>query len=62
MLLSTSAVLLLGLLIWILLQIRYLRWSVVLLCGTFGFLLAKTAAAPLVQAALDGVGGLLGQL
>nr|WP_311037549.1 hypothetical protein [Streptomyces sp. SCA4-21] len=62
MLVSMSAVLLLGLLIWFLLHIRYLRWSVVLLCGAFGFLLAKTAAAPVVQSALDGFGGFLGQL
>jgi H+/gluconate symporter-like permease len=57
-----SAVLLLGLLIWFLLRIRYLRWADLLLCGTFGFLLARTVAAPLVQALLDGVSGFLGQL
>ncbi|MFI6208901.1 hypothetical protein ACIBAI_21240 [Streptomyces sp. NPDC051041] len=62
MLVSMSAVLLLGLLIWFLLRIRYLRWADLLLCGTFGFLLARTVAAPLVQALLDGVSGFLGQL
>jgi H+/gluconate symporter-like permease len=61
-LVSMSAVLLLGLLIWFLLRIRYLRWAEFLLCTVFGFLLAKTAAEPLVQSALDGVGGFLGQL
>jgi hypothetical protein len=61
-LVSFSAALLLGLLIWFLLHIRYLRWSTVLLCGAFGFLLAKTAAAPIVQAALTGVAGVLGQI
>lgn len=61
MLVSMSAVLLLGLLIWFLLRIRYLRWADALLCGTFGFLLARTAA-PVVQALLDGVNGFLGQL
>ncbi|MFD5291192.1 hypothetical protein ACFWJV_23770 [Streptomyces rochei] len=62
MLVSMSAVLLLGLLIWFLLRIRYLRWADTLLCGTFGFLLARTVAAPFVQAFLDGVNGFLGQL
>lgn len=57
-----SAVLLLGLLIWFLLRIRYLRLADVLLSGTFGFLLAKTVAAPVVQTLLDGVSGFLGQL
>lgn len=62
MLLSMSAALLLGLLIWFLLRIRYLRWTDALLCGVFGFLLSRTVAAPLVQAALDGVNGFLSQL
>ena len=62
MLVSMSAVLLLGLLIWFLLRIRYLRWADTLLCGTFGFLLSRTMAAPVVQAFLDGVNGFLGQL
>ncbi|MFH8365570.1 hypothetical protein [Streptomyces sp. NPDC018031] len=57
-----SAVLLLGLLIWFLLHIRYLRWSLFLLCGTFGFLLAESAAAPVVQTAITGVAAFLGQL
>lgn len=60
MLVTASAVLLLGLLIWFLLRIRYLRWAEFLICGTFGFLVAKTAAAPVVQAALDGVSRFLG--
>ncbi|WP_326759438.1 hypothetical protein OHB35_18590 [Streptomyces phaeochromogenes] len=62
MLVSMSAVLLLGLLIWFLLRIRYLRLADVLLSGTFGFLLAKTVAAPVVQTLLDGVSDFLGQL
>ncbi|WP_326664315.1 hypothetical protein [Streptomyces canus] len=62
MLVSMSAVLLLGLLIWFLLRIRYLRWVDTLLCGAFGFLLSKTVAAPFAQASLDGVNGFLGQL
>ncbi|GHE54766.1 hypothetical protein GCM10018785_25230 [Streptomyces longispororuber] len=62
MLVSMSAVFLLGLLIWFLLHIHYLRWGSVLLCGAFGFLLSQTAAAPTVQAFLDGVTGFLGQL
>ncbi|MFG2969890.1 MULTISPECIES: hypothetical protein [unclassified Streptomyces] len=62
MLVSMSAALLLGLLIWFLLRIRYLRWADTLLCGAFGFLLAKTVAAPFVQTVLDGVNGFLGQL
>jgi len=61
-LVSMSVVLLLGLLIWFLLRIRYLKWAEFLLCGTFGFLLAKTVAAPVVQTVLDGVSGFLGQL
>jgi hypothetical protein len=61
-LVSMSAVLLLGLLIWFLLRIRYLRWADTLLCGAFGFLLSRTVAAPVVQTVLDGVNGFLGQL
>jgi len=61
-LISISVVLLLGLLIWFLLRIRYLRWAEVLLCTVFGFLLASTAAEPLVQATLDAVAGALGQV
>jgi len=61
-LVSMSAVLLLGLFIWFLLRIRYLRWVDTLLCGTFGFLVAKTVAAPVVQAILVAVSGFLGQL
>ncbi|UNS98980.1 hypothetical protein MMF93_22860 [Streptomyces tubbatahanensis] len=62
MLLSISAVLLLGLLIALLLRIRYLRWLEVLLCTTFGFLLAKSAVGPVFQLVLEGVGGFLGGL
>ncbi|MFE0356344.1 hypothetical protein ACFW2I_22925 [Streptomyces nigra] len=62
MLVSMSAVLLLGLLIWFLLRIRYLRLADLLLCGAFGFLLSRTVAAPVVQALLDGVSGFLGGL
>ncbi|KNE83500.1 MULTISPECIES: hypothetical protein [Streptomyces] len=62
MLVTMSAVVLLGLLIWFLLRIRYLRWLELTICTTFGFLLAKTTAEPLVQSLLDGVGGFLGQL
>jgi len=61
-LVSMSAVLLLGLLIWFLLRIRYLRLPDVLLCGAFGFLLSSTVAAPVVQTLLDGMSGFLGQL
>lgn len=61
MLVSMSAVLLLGLLIGFLLKIRYLRWLEVLLCSVFGFLIAKTAAAPVVQTLIEGAGGFLGQ-
>ncbi|MEU1625810.1 hypothetical protein ABZ746_10880 [Streptomyces sp. NPDC020096] len=61
MLVSMSAVLLLGLLLWFLLRIRYLRWLEFLLSAVFGFLVAKTAAAPMVQAALTGVTAFLGQ-
>ncbi|MGW1801009.1 hypothetical protein ACWCQN_35010 [Streptomyces sp. NPDC001984] len=62
MLVSISAVLLLGLLIWFLLRIRYLRWADLLLCSVFGLLLARTVAAPLVATVLDGLGAFLGGL
>ncbi|WP_371654751.1 MULTISPECIES: hypothetical protein [unclassified Streptomyces] len=62
MLVSMSAVVLLGLVIWFLLRIRYLRWADFLMCGAFGFLLADTVAAPAVQAVLVGITGFLGQL
>ncbi|MGW5353665.1 hypothetical protein ACWERV_24520 [Streptomyces sp. NPDC004031] len=62
MLVSISAVVLLGLVIWFLLRIRYLRLPDVLISGTFGFLLAATGAAPVVRLALAGLGSFLGQL
>jgi hypothetical protein len=61
-LVSMSAVVLLGLLIWFLLRIRYLRLPDVLISGAFGFLLAATGAAPVVQSALTGLSVFLGQL
>ncbi|ONK11197.1 hypothetical protein [Streptomyces sp. MP131-18] len=62
MLVTTSAVLLLGLLILFLVRIRYLRGFEAGLCTIFGFLLAQTAAAPLIQGALDATGAILAQL
>lgn len=62
MLLSMSAVVLLGLLIWYLLRIHHLRWPEVLLSGAFGFLLAATGAAPVIRSALAGLSTVLGQL
>jgi len=61
-LVSASAVALLGLLIGFLLRIRYLRWLEFALSAVFGFLVAETAAAPVVQSALDGANAFLGQL
>jgi hypothetical protein len=61
-LVTMSAVVLLGLLIWFLLHIRYLRLPDVLISAAFGFLLAATGAAPLVQSALDGLSAFLGHL
>jgi len=57
-----SAVVLLGLLIWFLLRIRYLRLPDVLISGVFGFLLAATGAAPIIRVALAGLSALLGRL
>lgn len=62
MIVSMSAVLLIGLLIWFLLRIRYLRWADFLICGVFGFLLASTGAAPTLRTVLTGVSGFLGGL
>ncbi|MFJ2953566.1 hypothetical protein [Streptomyces sp. NPDC087270] len=62
MLVTASAVVLLGLLIWFLLRIRYLRLPDVLISGTFGFLLAATGAAPLVRSALNGLSLFLAEL
>ena len=62
MLVSMSAVVLLGLLIWFLLRIRYLRLPDVLISGVFGFLLAATGVAPIVRTALLGLSGFLGGL
>ena len=62
MIVSMSAVLLLGLLIWFLLRIRYLRWADFLICGVFGFLLATTGAGSVVRTALAGLSTFLGQL
>jgi hypothetical protein len=57
-----SAVVLLGLLIWFLLRIRYLRLPDVLISGVFGFLLAATGAAPIIRVALAGLSAFLGGL
>ncbi len=54
MIVSVSAVVLLGLLIWFLLRIRYFRWAEVLICSTFGFLLAETGAGPVVRSGSPG--------
>lgn len=59
---SMSAVVLLGLLIWFLLRIRYLRLPDVLISGVFGFLLAATGTAPVIRTALSGLSSFLGQL
>jgi hypothetical protein len=59
---SMSAVVLLGLLIWFLLRIRYLRLPDVLISGAFGFLLAATGAAPVIRTALTGLSTFLGHL
>lgn len=59
---SMSAVVLLGLLIWFLLRIRYLRLPDVLISAAFGFLLAATGAAPVIRTALTGLSALLGHL
>ena len=56
MLVSMSAVLLLGLLLWFLIRIRYLRWLEFLLSAAFGFLVAKTAAAPIVHEIVTALG------
>jgi len=49
---SLSAVLLLGLVLVLLLRYRVLRTLDCLLSGTFGFLLAGTALAPVLRAVL----------
>jgi hypothetical protein len=58
---SMSAVVLLGFLIWFLLRIRYLRLPDVLISGVFGFLLAASGAAPVIRTALTGLSTFLGQ-
>ncbi|SFD78497.1 hypothetical protein [Streptomyces aidingensis] len=62
MILSVSALLLLGLLIWFLIRVRYLRWLEALICVTFGFLLARSVIAPFFEAALHAVGAFLGEI
>ncbi|MGE7439323.1 hypothetical protein [Kitasatospora sp. NPDC001175] len=49
MILTGSFVLLLGLLITVLLRHKALKVTHLLLCGTFGFLLADTVAATLIR-------------
>ncbi len=62
MLLSISAVLLLGLMIFFLIRIRYMRRMEATLCITFGFLLGQTAAAPAIQAVLNEISAVLGRI
>jgi hypothetical protein len=60
--LTISAVLPLGLLIFILVRLRNLRLTHAVLCAVFGFLLAETAAAPDIATALEEIAAALGQI
>jgi len=60
--LSVSAVLLLGAVIVLLMRYRIIRKLELFLCGTFGFLLAGTGLGPLIRTGLDELGAILSNL
>ena len=59
MIISASAVVLLGALVWLLIRYAGLRVWQALVCALFGFFVASTAAAPQIQAAINAVVGVL---
>ncbi|MFE0458121.1 hypothetical protein ACFW1A_02525 [Kitasatospora sp. NPDC058965] len=62
MIINASLVVLLGLVIYLLIRQKALRVLDLLLCGTFGFLLASTGAATLIRHVLTWIATALGQL
>lgn len=62
MIISVSAVVLLGALVWLLVRYAGLRAWQAVVCALFGFFVASTAAAPQIHAVLTSiVGALSGQ-
>jgi uncharacterized membrane protein len=59
LIISVSAVVLLGGLVWLLIRYAGLRLWQALVCALFGFFVASTAAAPQIQAAINAVVGVL---
>ncbi|MDX3170258.1 hypothetical protein PV736_36915 [Streptomyces scabiei] len=54
---SISAVVLLGIVVFVLIRGGYVRLGPALACGLFGFFLASTGAAPLITDAIGTVTG-----
>ncbi|MCQ9132878.1 hypothetical protein [Streptomyces hilarionis] len=54
---SISAVVLLGIVVFVLIRGGYVRPGPALACGLFGFFLASTGAAPLITSAISTVTG-----
>jgi uncharacterized membrane protein len=59
LIISVSAVVLLGALVWLLIRYAGLRVWQALVCALFGFFVASTAAAPQIRAAINAVVGVL---
>jgi len=59
LIISVSAVVLLGGLVWLLIRYAGLRVWQALVCTLFGFFVASTAAAPQIHAAISAVVGVL---
>jgi uncharacterized membrane protein len=59
LIISVSAVMLLGGLVWLLIRYAGLRVWQALVCALFGFFVASTAAAPQIHAAINAVVGVL---
>ncbi|MHB6912806.1 hypothetical protein [Streptomyces sp. DB-54] len=54
---SLSGAVLLGIVVFVLLRLGYVRWGSALACTLFGFLLASTGLAPLITRGLVSLAG-----
>ncbi|WP_037576679.1 hypothetical protein [Phaeacidiphilus oryzae] len=62
MIVSGSAAVVLGLVIFVLVRYRVLSYLSLFLCGTFGFLLASTGLAPFLRSVLGFLANVLGSI
>jgi hypothetical protein len=59
---TISGAVFLGIVVFVLLRLGYVRWGSALACTLFGFLLASTGLAPLIHSGLASLAGLVSHL